>query len=54
MELPTICPIYALLQSGLVKLYAPNLVHLLGVRCLCIISLWMVLFVRSSRLKYVF
>jgi len=50
----TVCPTYALLQSGTVNLYAPERVYLSEGWCWGISSLWIVLVVRQTIFRSVF
>ena len=53
-KLLPVCPTYALLQSGHVSLYAPDLLYLSRVWCFGITSFWRVLLVRNVILRLVF
>jgi hypothetical protein len=54
LKLLPVCPTYALLQSGLVSLYAPERVYLSGVTCFCTSRFWIVLLVLSAIFMSVF
>ena len=54
MKLRPVCPTYALLQSGHVNLYTPDLLYLSGVWGLGISSFWRVLLVRRVTFMSVF
>jgi hypothetical protein len=47
-KLLPVCPTYALLQSGHVRLYVSDCARISDVCCLCINNLWMVLLVRHA------
>ena len=49
-----VCPTYALLQSGHVGLFAPDLLYLSRIRGFCISRFWIVLLVRRVILMSVF
>jgi len=54
VEVLPVCPMYALLQSGQVSLYAPEHVYLSGDICLFPRCFWRVLLVLSAILRSVF